>query len=146
MDLGHWLLAENVTISNDTFGFIYEITNTANSKKYIGKKQCKSKLKRKPLKGKKRKRIDIKESDWKSYTSSSEKLNADIERLGKQNFEFKIIRACSCKWELAYFEIKEQLLHNVLLRDDYYNGIINVRIGSPPKNLFLEVNNTNENH
>jgi len=146
MDTGHWILDKNININEQTFGFIYLITNLIENKKYIGKKQCLSKFKRKPLKGKKRKRIDIKESDWKSYTSSSEKLNADIERLGKQNFEFKIIRACSCKWELAYFEIKEQLLHNVLLRDDYYNGIINVRIGSPPKNLFLEVNNTNENH
>lgn len=52
MDLGHWLLAENVTLNEETFGFIYEITNTVTNKRYIGKKQCKSKLKRKPLKGK----------------------------------------------------------------------------------------------
>jgi len=41
------------------------------------------------------------------------------------------------KWELAYFEIKEQIDKNVLMREDYYNGIINVRIGRPPKK-FLE--------
>jgi len=137
MDLGHWLLAENVTINNDTFGFIYEITNTANSKKYIGKKQCKSKLKRKPLKGRKNKRIEIKESDWKEYTSSSNELNEDIKKFGKEKFIFKIIKTCGSKWELAYFEISEQIAKNVLLRDDYYNGIINVRIGRPPKK-FLE--------
>jgi hypothetical protein len=57
MDLGHWLLGEDVILTDDTFGFIYEITNTVTSKKYIGKKQCKSKLKRKPLKGKKNRRI-----------------------------------------------------------------------------------------
>ena len=47
MELGHWVLTEGVILTEDTFGFIYEITNTINQKKYIGKKQCKSKLKRK---------------------------------------------------------------------------------------------------
>lgn len=137
MDLGHWILNENVLIDESTFGFIYEITNIVTGKKYIGKKQCKSKLKRKPLKGKKNKRIEIKESDWREYTSSSNDLNEDIKKYGKDKFIFKILRACGSKWELAYFEIKEQLDKNVLMREDYYNGIINVRIGRPPKN-FLE--------
>lgn len=137
MDLGHWILNENVIIDENTFGFIYEITNTITGKKYIGKKQCKSKLKRKPLKGKKNKRIEIKESDWKEYTSSSTDLNEDIKKYGKDKFLFKILRACGSKWELAYFEISEQIDKNVLMREDYYNGIINVRIGRPPKK-FLE--------
>ena len=137
MDLGHWILNENVIIDENTFGFIYEITNTVTGKKYIGKKQCKSKLKRKPLKGKKNKRIEIKESDWKVYTSSSTDLNEDIKKYGKDKFIFKILRACGSKWELAYFEISEQIDKNVLMREDYYNGIINVRIGRPPKK-FLE--------
>jgi hypothetical protein len=139
MDLGHWLLNESVYLNEDTFGFIYEITNTVSGKKYIGKKQCKSKLKRKPLKGKKNKRIEIKESDWRGYTSSSVELNEDIKKLGKDKFIFKIIRACGSKWELAYFEISEQLAKDVLLRDDYYNGIINVRIGRPPKNFLDKI-------
>jgi hypothetical protein len=137
VDLGHWILNENVIIDENTFGFIYEITNTITGKKYIGKKQCKSKLKRKPLKGKKNKRIEIKESDWKVYTSSSTDLNEDIKKYGKDKFIFKILRACGSKWELAYFEISEQIDKNVLMREDYYNGIINVRIGRPPKK-FLE--------
>lgn len=136
MDTGHWLLREGVKIDENTFGFIYEIINKINGKKYIGKKQCKSKLKRKPLKGKKNKRIEIKESDWKDYTSSSKELNEDIQKYGKENFEFIIIRECGSKWELAYFEIKEQIEKNVLMKDDYYNGIINVRIGRPPKKFL----------
>lgn len=136
MDLGHWVLSENVKLSEDSFGFIYEIINLTTGKKYIGKKQCKSKLKRKPLKGRKNKRIEIKDSDWKNYTSSSTELNADIKLYGKDKFLFKILRVCNSKWELAYFEIKEQIDKNVLFRDDYYNGIINVRIGRPPKNLL----------
>jgi hypothetical protein len=136
MDLGHWVLTENIKLSEDSFGFIYEIVNLTNNKKYIGKKQCKSKLKRKPLKGKKNKRIEIKDSDWRNYTSSSTELNADIQLYGKDKFLFNILRVCSSKWELAYYEIKEQIDKNVLFRDDYYNGIINVRIGRPPKNLL----------
>lgn len=132
MDLGHWVLAENVQINEAVFGFIYEITNTVTNKKYIGKKQCISKVKRKPLKGRVNKRVFQKESDWKSYTSSSNELNSDIIKYGKNKFIFKILKVCNSKWELAYFEIKEQIDRNVLLRDDYYNGIINVRIGTPP--------------
>lgn len=136
MDLGHWLLSENIVIDENSFGFIYEITNNVNKKKYIGKKQCKSKFKRKPLKGRVNKRIEIIDSDWREYTSSSFDLNEDIKKYGKENFTFKILRVCQSKWELAYFEIKEQLDRNVLMKKDYYNGIINVRIGRPPKNFL----------
>jgi hypothetical protein len=136
-DTGHWILEEGLEINETTFGFIYEITNIKENKIYIGKKQCFSRVKRKPLKGKTKNRISYKTSDWKSYTSSSEELNKDIIRLGKENFSFKILKICNSKWELAYFEIKEQLKRNVLLEKNYYNGIINVRIGRPPKN-FIE--------
>ena len=139
MDTGHWLINENVYIHENIFGFIYEITNKVNGKKYIGKKQCVRKIKRKPLKGKTRNRIDHKESDWKTYTSSSKELNEDIQKHGKENFEFRILKVCGSKWELGYEEIKEQISRDVLRRNDYYNGIINVRIGTPPRSLL---NNT----
>lgn len=140
MDYGHWILNDGVLINQDTFGFIYLVVNTINNKKYIGKKQCKSRIKRKPLKGKKNNRIDYKESDWKSYTSSSNELNADIEKYGKDKFVFRILRTCNSKWALAYYEIKEQLGEDVLLRDDYYNGICNVRIGKAPKQELANFN------
>jgi len=141
METGHWILNENVSITEETFGFIYEITNNTTNKKYIGKKQCISKIRRKPLKGKKRSRIDFKESDWKSYTSSSKDLNEDIQKYGKENFTFKIIKTCDSKWSLAYYEIKEQIDKNVLLDENYYNGIINVRIGTPPKDELVKFKN-----
>ena len=136
MDTGHWLISEGVYMHENMFGFIYEIINKVNGKKYIGKKQCIRKIKRKPLKGKTRNRIDHKESDWKTYTSSSNELNEDIQKHGKENFEFRILKVCGSKWELGYEEIKEQIARDVLRRDDYYNGIINVRIGAPPKSLL----------
>ena len=84
MDTGIWEVCK--PIPEDSFGFIYEITNTINDKKYIGKKQMVRKIKRKPLKGKKRKRIDFIESDWKTYTGSSDALNNDIALLGLDLF------------------------------------------------------------
>lgn len=133
MDTGHWVLSEGVTIDENTFGFIYEITNKVDNKKYIGKKQCFMRIKRNPLKGKKRKRIHNAVSDWRDYISSSNEIKQDIEKYGKDNFEFKILKACDSKWALAYYEIKEQIDKNVLFRDDYYNGIINCRINRAPK-------------
>jgi len=145
MDLGHWILNESVEITEETFGFIYEITNTITNKKYIGKKQCQSRIKRKPLKGKKRNRIDYKESDWKEYTSSSNELNEEIKNYGKDKFIFKILRTCDSKWALAYYEIKEQIDKDVLFREDYHNGIINCRIGKAPK-AELDKYNTNNKY
>jgi hypothetical protein len=135
MDTGHWLINENVGVYKDMFGFIYEITNKVSGKKYIGKKQCIRKIKRKPLKGKTRNRIDHKESDWKTYTSSSNELNEDIQKHGKENFEFRILKVCGSKWELAYQEAKLQFENNVLLNNNFYNGVINLRIGRPPNKL-----------
>ena len=137
MDTGHWILEDGVEIDENTFGFIYIITNIVDNKHYIGKKQCKSRVKRKPLKGKTRNRIDQKESDWKTYTSSSREINEAIQKHGKQNFIFKILRTCDCKWALAYYEIKEQIDKEVLFKSEYLNGIINCRIGKAPK-LELE--------
>jgi hypothetical protein len=126
-DLGHW--TTTLSIPEAPYGFIYIITNTLNNKKYIGKKQILCKRKKPPLKGKKKKRISTVETDWKFYTSSSVELNNDIKVNGKNNFVFEILRFCNSKSELAYYEAKEQFDREVLLKEDYYNGIINLRIG-----------------
>jgi hypothetical protein len=135
MELGHWQLKEGLTPNPEAFGFIYEITNNSLQppRKYIGKKQCVSRIKRKPLKGKTRNRIQQKESDWKTYTGSSKELNEDILKYGKENFSFVILEWCNSKFELGYKEIKLQLIHDVILNEHYYNGIINCRLGRPPK-------------
>ena len=128
-DTGHW----DCSIINEStevpFGFIYLITNKVTNKKYIGKKQCLTVLKRAPLKGKKNKRHKTVETDWRVYTSSSRQLNEDIEKQGKDDFTFEILKFCDSKWQLAYEETKIQFEKEVLLSDDYYNGIINCRIG-----------------
>ena len=131
-DLGHWegILEEGTDLP---YGFIYKITNLTNDKKYIGKKQCKSVRKRPPLKGKKNKRHQTVETDWKTYTSSSNQLNKDLDYIGIDKFKFEILRWCDSKWEVSYYEARLQFDEEVLLKDDYYNGIINLRIGKRRK-------------
>lgn len=128
MDLGHWKVACE-EVDELPYGFLYVITNNATGKKYIGKKQIYRTVKRPPLKGKKNKRHVKKETDWKTYTSSSKEVNDDILNIGKDNFTFEIVRWCCSKSELAYYEAKMQFEHDVLLNEKYYNGIINLRIG-----------------
>ena len=137
-DFGHWTCAAGIELTEDTFGFLYRITNIAvtPNRYYIGKKQRLTKHKAPPLKGKKRKRISIKETDWKSYMGSSRELLEDIERYGKENFKFEILRACGSKFESAYFEAKMQFDLGVLFDDCSYNSIINCRIGRVPHDLL----------
>ena len=73
-------------LPKDCEAFVYLITNLINHKKYVGKKLAKFKTTKKPLKGRKNKRRGTKESDWKTYWGSSEKLIADVEKYGEDKF------------------------------------------------------------
>tara|TARA_R110002051_G_scaffold324325_2_gene421098 strand:- start:212 stop:628 length:417 start_codon:yes stop_codon:yes gene_type:complete len=132
VDIGHWHYHEDYP-KESCYGFIYEITNLSSKRRYIGKKQIQKIIKRPPLKGKKNKRHLITESDWKAYTGSCVELNKDIELHGKEDFSFIILRLCYNKWELAYYEAELQFKLGVLLSNEYYNGIVNCRIGNQPK-------------
>lgn len=113
---------------NDYIGFVYVITDLSNNKKYVGKKTLTSKRKLPPLKGKKRRRTKIVESDWQKYYGSSEEVNQLVETLGQDNFKREILHLCKSKSEMSYLELKEQMEREVLLNDEYYNGIIQVKI------------------
>ena len=137
VDLGHWTLADNLQFDSDAFGFVYVIKHQiTGGKYYIGKKQMISKRRLKPLKGKTRKRIQHKESDWKSYMGSSNELLDYIKTNGKENFSFTILKFVSCKWEASWEELKEQIKNNVLEDHLAFNGIMHVRIGKIPKGVL----------
>ena len=109
-------------------GFVYEITNTHNGKKYIGKKLARFRKSRRPLKGRINKRRYTVLSDWKHYYGSSDALNEDVEKLGKDKFKREILFYCKSKAECNYVEAREQFARKVLESNDYYNGHIRVRI------------------
>jgi hypothetical protein len=83
----------------------------------------------KRLQGKKNKRRSTKESDWQEYWGSSDRLKADVELLGAENFTREILYFCPSRGIASYLEAREQFERRVLETDNYYNGIINVRIG-----------------
>lgn len=125
-----YLNNEEFTSENigDSIGFVYRITNKTNDMKYLGKKLFVSTNRLPPLKGKTRKRIVKKESDWKSYFGSSEEVKMLVEQLGVDAFHREILYVCKSKGEMSYIEAKLQFQYDVLLRDDYYNGIVNCKI------------------
>ena len=119
-----------VELPDGTVGFVYLITNTKSNKKYIGKKLAQFKETRPPLKGRKNKRRSTVESDWRDYWGSSDQLKADVAELGTTNFKREILYFCNSRGMLSYLEAKEQFDREVLLSTEYYNGIINVRVGA----------------
>ena len=114
---------------NEYYGFIYRITNTVNGYDYVGRKYFKTIKKRPPLKGKKNKRRETVETDWKTYWGSSPRLQADIDLLGKDKFTREIIHLCESRGETNYLEAYYQFKEDVLLRENNYNGIIQIRLG-----------------
>lgn len=115
---------------DDIEGFVYVITDKRNDKKYVGKKKFWSVTRKPPLKGKTRKRVVRKESDWTKYYGSSELVNQLLVEHGEDNFHREIIHLCKTKGEMSYLEAKEQFDRNVLLNDEYYNEFIGCKIHS----------------
>jgi hypothetical protein len=113
----------------DNYGFIYRITNTTNGYDYVGRKYFTTVKKRPPLKGKKNKRRETVETDWKEYWGSSPRLQADIDTLGRDKFTREIIHLCKSRGETNYMEAYYQFTEGVLLREDNYNGIIQIKLG-----------------
>ena len=113
----------------DYVGFVYEVYDTETEMKYIGKKKFWSRVTRPPLKGKKNKRRSLKESDWKSYYGSSEVVKNLVENTGEWRFKRKIIRLCKTAGEMSYYEMKEQIENDVLLKpNEYHNAFVGGKI------------------
>lgn len=110
MDFGHWTYHEQEVDLSTFFGFVYMITDLRTNEFYIGQKTLWNKIRRKPLKGKKRVRLDKRESDWRKYNSSGS-LKQRIEQDGPEHFKFEILEFVTNNNELNVVEIEHIIKH-----------------------------------
>jgi hypothetical protein len=126
---GHWTNLPDDFDPDEWFGFVYLITHNESERKYIGKKQIHS-YTRKKVKGRKNRKRVVKESKWREYTGSCKELNEDIEKLGKDQFSFEVLKLCKTKGELTFSEVEYQFKRDVLSESldtgerAYYNANI----------------------
>jgi len=99
------------------YGFVYLIVCIPTGKKYIGKKLFWRKNKRKLV-----------ESDWRKYFGSNKILLEELKHNPISNFSREILHLCRSKSECSYLEAKEQFVTDCILRSDYYNDWLSVRV------------------
>jgi len=121
---------------DETYGFVYRIVHTPTGKAYIGKKilqnTTKVKLTKKELAeyegvvGRRPSyRLAVKESNWKSYWGSNKYLKELYETEPKSNFERQILVCAPTKKLLTYYEVKYQMVYQVLEKpDEFFNDNI----------------------
>lgn len=134
-DLGHWISLVGPFDPTNHYGFVYKITDS-NGYFYYGQKKFHSKIRRKPLKGKKRVRLDTKPSDWKTYNSSGYFKDL-IDVSGSEGYNFEIMQLCGNANDLNVTEIEYIVLHgrNILCRNEF------ICRGASYKNLKGKVKN-----
>ena len=108
----------------NTFGFIYEATYIPTREKYLGKKVLFFNRTLPPLKGAKRKRKVIKESDWQTYYGSHTKIKQLLSEGKQEYFSREILEFAFNKKHLTYLETKYQFSNNVLENTEYINDNI----------------------
>ena len=121
---------------DNTHGFVYRIVHKPTGKTYIGRKilqnTTKVKLGKKELKelagivGRRPSyKMAVKESNWKTYWGSNKFLKELYETEPKENFERTILICSPTKKLLTYYELKYQILYEVLEKpDEFFNDNI----------------------
>ena len=121
---------------DNTHGFVYRIIHNPTGKIYIGRKilqnTTKVKLGKKELKelqgivGRRPSyKMVIKESNWKKYWGSNKFLKELYKTEPKENFEREILICAPTKKLLTYYELKYQILYEVLEKpDEFFNDNI----------------------
>tara|TARA_R110000851_G_scaffold37986_5_gene97776 strand:+ start:6735 stop:7172 length:438 start_codon:yes stop_codon:yes gene_type:complete len=125
--MSHWLYQNKIVEDAPTgsFGFVYCITNEKTGKMYIGRKYL-GKTRRVKQKGKTRRKVIRKDSDWRSYIGSSKTLQEHINK-NKKQFKFEILAFGKTKGQVNYME--ENLHHkfHVVHSPKFYNDCIGPR-------------------
>jgi hypothetical protein len=115
----------NEDMIGDAYGFVYVIENTQTGRKYIGKKFF-TKAGTKQVKGK-RKKIR-KSSDWENYYGSNKTLQEEVKNAGSSHLKRTILHLCKTRSECAYWETFEIINRGALLKEEYYNDWLMVRV------------------
>ena len=113
-----WLYDGKVFESEDIkdyFGFCYILIDLENGIKYIGRKYFYSVRKKKGIRKKVRS-----ESDWKTYYSSSKKIQQMVLESGPNRFKREILSLYKKKGQVNYNETKLLFKHDVLEAVDEY--------------------------
>ncbi len=120
----------------NTYGFVYINRHIPTGKSYIGKKILqftkKAKLGKKELLAltgiigrRPSYKLIVKESDWKTYYGSQKDIKQILVEGKKDEFERTILKCVQSKKQLTYFEIKYQMLYEVLEKpDEFFNDNI----------------------
>ena len=121
---------------DNTYGFVYKIKHIPTGKVYIGRKilqnTTKVKLGKKELKelagivGRRPVyKMAVKESNWKTYWGSNKYMKELYNTEPKENFERMILICSPTKKLLTYYELKYQILYEVLEKpDEFFNDNI----------------------
>ena len=118
------LITEIKDMPENTYGFIYEVIHKPSGKKYLGKKVLYFNRTLPPLKGMKRKRKVVKESDWRTYFGSHAEIKQLIKEEKQDEFERRILQFVPTKKLLTYYECKYLFINEVLEHDEYINDNI----------------------
>ncbi len=131
------------TDQTELVGFVYEIEDLVNGKKYVGKKRF---WVRKIYHVKKKKKYKVVPSDWESYYGSNKELQAAVDADGPERFHRQILHLCLGKGEMNYLEAMEQFARGVLLEPGaYYNEWIQCKVHRSHLKLLIEKTNRNKN-
>ena len=128
---------EDITqFPENTFGFVYMTSHKPTGKSYIGKKVLfhnqKKKLGKKELAAltgvvgrRPSYKLVVKESDWLKYYGSQTDIKQLLLEGKKDEFERVILKMCPDKKSMTYFEVKYQMLYQVLEKpEEFFNDNI----------------------
>lgn len=120
-----WYINDKIVTEEEvpegSVGFVYKITHLPTDRFYIGKKSLTQRRTLPPLKGKKRKRRVVKESDWQKYYSSNEWIKLQVKEGKEEEFKREIIQFCKSKKSLSYWELYWQFKYDALQNEKCIN-------------------------
>lgn len=116
---GQWI-SDVAFEPRDILGFVYQLTMT-DGRKYIGAKKVWQKIKRPPNTYKKQPKKPFKQSNWRSYQSSSKYITETLREEGIHIEEYRIVSVHDSWGKTLFAEAMLQIALNAVRSDEYLN-------------------------